>query len=259
MKSAATWATMMMSVIMPSATAMPWKCPHAFSGDPVEIPADRLDADSRCRLAAILDHPDSSAVLGPDRTPIALAFYEYLLDRPLLVAALLERLGMGRSRIQGRGHQQYWFDDGEGADGMVRLLYQDRQRRLYYIEGRQRSRFLPDIEAATAVVMHVTAVAGSDRESAQTKMQAYTRFKDGVVTDLLRLFRPLITGPVTRALSKAFTLTHRLGEAIAQDPARVRRAAESLPAETGQDRDALLALLDDIPALAPPSSQPPAR
>lgn len=259
MKNAATWATIMMSVIMAPAAAMPRECPLAFSGGPVEIPADRLDADSRCRVAAILDHPDSSAALGPDRTPIALAFYEYLLDRPLLVAALLERLGMGRYRIQGRGHQQYWVDDGEGADGTVRLLYQEGHTRLYYIEGRHRSRFLPDIEAATAVVMHVTAIVGGDRESAQTRMQAYTRFKDGVVTDLLRLFRPLITGPVTRALSKEFTLTHRLGEAIAKDPVRVRRAAESLPAETGQDRDALLALLDGVPVPPRPSFPPPAR
>jgi hypothetical protein len=166
---------------------------------------------------------------------------------------------MGRYRIQGRGHRQYWVDDGEGADGMVRLLYQEGHTRIYYIEGRHRSRFLPDIEAATAVVMHTTAISDRERQSAQTRMQAYTRFKDGVVTDLLRLFKPLVTGPVTRALSKEFTLTHRLGEAIAQDPARVRRAAESLSAEAGQDRDALLSLLDGVPAPAPAPSQPPAR
>ena len=259
MKSAAAWATIMVSLIMAPSAAMTEECRVMFSGDPVEIPADRLDADSRCRLAAILDHPDSTAVLGPDSTPIALAFYEYLLDRPLLVAALLERLGMGRYRIQGKGHNQYWVDDGEGAEGRVRLLYQEGHTRIYHIEGRHRSRFLPDIEAATAVVMHATAVADRDREHAQTRMRAYTRFKDGIVTDLLWLFRPLVTGPVTRALSKEFTLTHRLGEAIAQDPARVRRAAESLSSSAGRDRNALLALLDGVPVPVHASSQPSAR
>jgi hypothetical protein len=257
--AAAARATIMIVIVMAPSAAVSIECRLVFGDDPVEIPAERLDADSRCRLAGILEHPDISSVLGPDRTPIAAAFYEYLLDRPLLVAGLLERLGMGRYRIEGKGPNRYWVDDGEGADGMVTLLVQDGHTRIYYIDGRHRSRFFPDIQAATAVVMQVRAIDEPGGQSVQTSMRAYTRFKDGVVTDLLRFFRPLVIGPVTRALAKEFTLTHRLGEAIAQDPARVRREVQSLSPETGQDRDALLALLAGVPVPAHPSSSQPAR
>jgi len=259
MNGAGVWAAIMVSIVMASSAAVPAECRLMLRDDQVEIPADRLDADSRCRLAGILEHPDVSSVLGPDRTPIAMAFYEYLLDRPLLVAGLLERLGMGRYRIEGKGRNQYWVDDGEGADGMVSLLFQDGHMRIYYIDGRHRSGFFPDIQAATAVVMHVTAIDAPGGQSVQTRMRAYTRFKDGVVTDLLRVFRPLVTAPITRALAKEFTLTHRLGEAIAHDPVRVRREAASLFPESGQDRDALLALLDSVSVPMNASSPQPAR
>ena len=259
MNGAAAWATIMIAIVMAPSAAVSIECRLLLRDDQVEIPAERLDADSRCRLAGILEHPDVSSVLGPDRTPIAVALYEYLLDRPLLVAGLLERLGMGRYRIEEKGRNQYWVDDSEGADGMVTLLFEEGHTRIYYIDGRHRSGFFPDIQAATAVVMHVTAVEEPRRQSVQTRIRAYTRFKDSVVTDLLRFFRPLVTGPITRALAKEFTLTHRLGEAIAHDPARVRREAASLSLETGQDRDALLALLDSVPVPAHASSPQPAR
>ena len=91
MNAAAARASIMIAIVMAPSAAVSAECRLVFGDDQVEIPAERLDADSRCRLAEILEHPDVSSVLGPDRTPIAAAFYVYLLDRPPLVAGLLAR------------------------------------------------------------------------------------------------------------------------------------------------------------------------
>ena len=208
------------------------------------FPVDRLSAESRCLLADVVDQPSASGVLGPHESPIGIALYGYLLDHPIITALLMQRMGMGSFQITAKGQNHYWVDDGDGAEGMLSLLFEDAQTRIYYIDGRHRSTLFPTIRARTAVFLRIIpGPVTHGGAMVQSKLASYTRFEDGMLSKLMRLFQPLVTRAVNRTLDKEFTMTDRLGLLIAEQPQRVLQEAAGLSDADADERQSLLALL----------------
>jgi hypothetical protein len=222
------------------------------------FPVDRLTAESRCLLAEVIDHPSASGVVGPNDTPIGLPLYGYLLDHPTMTTQLMKRMGMGSFQILAKGLNRYWVDDGEGAEGLLSVILQDSDHRIYYIDGRHRSVLFPTIRAKTVVFMRLMpAPSAQGRSGVQTILASYTRFEDGMLSRLLDLFHSLVTRAVNRTLAKEFGLTHRLGMLITEDPQRVLQEAAGL-SEAGSDEwRALLALIQaEALSSTPPNAAP---
>ncbi len=91
----------------------------------------------------------------------------------------------------------------------------------------------------------------------QTTLASYTRFEDGMLSRLLRLFQPLVTRAANAPLTKEFGMTHRLGLLIAEQPQRVLREATGISEATSDDRQALLALLRTEAASSDPADACP--
>ncbi|MEP6887289.1 MAG: hypothetical protein ABI945_03100 [Nitrospirales bacterium] len=233
------------------------ECPLAFEHGHMKFPVDQLTSESRCLLADVIDHPGASGVIGPNRTPISVELYAYLLDHPAVSAMLMERMGMGSFQITPQGPNRYWVNDRDGAEGLLVLVFRDVHTRIYYIDGRHRSALFPTMRAKTAVFLRImTEPAASGRSLVQTTLASYTRFEDGMLSRLLRLFQPLVTRAVNRTLTKEFSLTHRLGILIAEQPQRVLREAAGLSEATSDDRQSLLALLRTEAASSDPADIP---
>ena len=233
------------------------KCPLAFEHGHMLFPVDQLTSESRCLLADVIDHPSASGVIGPNQTPIGVELYAYLLDHPAVTARLMQRMSMGSFQITPQGPNRYWVNDGDGAEGLLVLVFRDVHTRIYYIDGEHRSALFPTMRAKTAVFLRLIAVpTASGRSMVQTTLASYTRFEDGMLSRLLRLFQPLVTGAVNRTLTKEFSMTHRLGLLIAEQPQRVFREAAGLSEATSEDRQSLLALLRTEAASSDPADAP---
>jgi hypothetical protein len=179
------------------------------------------------------------------------------LDHPAMTATLMERMGVGSFHITPHGPNRYWVNDGDGAEGLLALVFRDVHTRIYYIDGQHRSALFPTMRAKTVVFLRMMAEPGMlGRSTVQTTLASYTRFEDGMLAPLLRLFQPLITRAVDRTLTKEFSMTHRLGLLIAEQPQRVLHEAAGLSEGTSDDRQSLLALLRTEAISSDPADAP---
>jgi hypothetical protein len=225
--------------------ASPETCVVAPQHDKITFPVEQLTPEARCLLADVIDHPSTTGVIGPNQTPIGIDLYGYLLDHPVITARLMARLGMGTFQIIEEGVNRYRVNDGEGAEGSLSIVSHDRLHRIYYIDGEHRSTLFPTVKAKTAVFLQLLPrQTAHGRSSVETLMVSYTRFDDGILARVLRLFKPFVTRAVTGALAKELSMTHRLGLWIVDQPQRVLEEATAATYTTPADRQTLLSLLE---------------
>ncbi|MBI3356987.1 MAG: hypothetical protein HY038_09505 [Nitrospirae bacterium] len=197
----------------------------------VMFPVERVDPSWACRLQAIISNYTTANAVGPIRAALSESMYEYLLDRPPLAAALINRLDLGLYKSEARGQGRFWGNDGEGTEGIVQLVYKDGTSRIYYLEGSHDSRLLPHITGKAVVFLKMNAVREADGIGAMdSTMIAYTRLDNRILSGLVSLLRPLIGGTVTGKLQKGVETVNRLGQVMRRHPERVLFEAMDPPA-----------------------------
>jgi len=233
------------------------ECRIAAEHEGMLFPVDRLDPLSRCLIGPVVNEFTTSGLVGPVQTPIAQEFFEYLLDRPVLLAALVDRLKLGSYKFTVKGDRQYWVDDGEGTQGLLMLVYRDETTRIYHLDGFHEGRVLPLVKAKAVVFLRLApGVTPEGDPSVESRLVAYTKLKDSFLSALVRMLRPLVGGTVTRKLSHGFDVTIQLGNLIAQDPDRVAREADMLEGIDGTELKTFHAFLHAVPhPTAPPPPQ----
>jgi hypothetical protein len=200
------------------------------------FPVERIDPAWACRLQTIIDHHTTLNKVGPIRAALPESMYLYLLDRPPLAAALLNRLDLGPYKSDVRGPGTFWGDDGEGTKGIVQLVYKDQSSRIYYLEGTHHSRVLPNITGKAVVFLRMHPVRDADNiEAMDSTMVSYTRLDNRILSGLVSLLHPLIGGTVSRKLGKGVETVHRLGLMMRQQPDRVLLKAMDQPALPDED------------------------
>ena len=222
------------------------------------FPVEKLDARARCRIGAVVHGYTTAGLIGPVQSPVTPELYEYLLDRPPLIASLTDRLDLGSYQFTVRGPNQYWVNDGEGTQGLLTLVYQDSTHRIYHIDGFHEGQIFPMVRAKAAAFMHITPVTTPDGYSVvETSLMAYTKLDDSILAGLVRILRPLIGEAVTRKLSRGFDVTNQLGAAIAQDRDRVAQQASLVPWLSANELQTLIGWLYTIPQRTVPSPAAP--
>lgn len=232
-------------------------CTVAAEQGGILFPVDKLDASTRCRIGAVINGYTTTGQVGPAQTPVPLRLYEYLLDRPPLIASLTERLGLGAYQFMAREQNQFWVNDGDGTQGLMALVYQDATHRIYHIDGYHEGQTFPMVRAQAAIFMQITPIMTPDGYPAvQTSITAYTKLDDALLAGLVRVLRPLIGEAVTRKLSRGFEVTNQLGGAIAQDRDRVARQVSMIPWLNPNESQSLIGLLYTVPErpTAPPTT-----
>jgi hypothetical protein len=197
----------------------------------VTFPIEKLDHGWACRLHAIVDNYTTASKVGPIRTDLSESLYCNLLDRAPLTAALINRLDLALYKSEVRGPGRFWGYDGEGTEGIIQLVYQDRTSRIYYLEGSHDSRLLPHITGKAVVFLRMKQVKDADgMEAMDSTMVAYSKLDNRVLSGLVSLLRPLIGGTVTRKLGKGVEIVNRLSHLMRQRPDRVLFEAMDPPA-----------------------------
>ena len=197
----------------------------------VTFPVELIGANWACRLQPIISHYTTANKLGPLRTPLPEAVYLYFLDHPPMAAALVNRLNLGLYRAEMRGPGRYWANDGEGTEGIVQLVYQDRTSRVYYLEGSYDSRFLSHITGKAVVLLRMNHVTDSNGvETMDSTLVSYTRLDNRWLAGIVSFLRPVAGSAVKRKLAKGVDTVNRLSQVMRQQPDRVVSEATKSPA-----------------------------
>jgi hypothetical protein len=236
-------------------------CTVADEQGGIIFPVSKLDISTRCQIGAVVSGYTTAGLIGPVQTPVTPQLYEYLLDRPPLIAALIERLGLGAYQFTARGTNQFWVNDGDGTQGLLTLVYQDPTHRIYHIDGYHEGQLFPLVRAKAIVFMMILPVITMEGLPAvQTSLMTYTHLDASLLAGLVRVLRPLVGDAVTRKLSRGFEVTNQLGTAIAQDREQVAQQASFIPWLSPTERQTLIGWLHTVPqrAAVPPVAEPPA-
>ena len=202
----------------------------------VTFPVEKVDPVWVCRLQSIVDNYTTVNTVGPIRAALSESMYQYLLDRPPLAAALIKRLDLGLYQAERRGPGRYWGNDGEGTEGIVELVYQDRMSRIYYLVGSHHGRLLPNITGKAVVFLRMNPVKEvSGAEAMDSTMVSYTTLDNRILSGLMSLLRPLISGIIARKLAKGVEVVNRLGLEMRERPERVLFAATDPPSLSAED------------------------
>ncbi|GAB1724682.1 MAG: hypothetical protein GDA65_08410 [Nitrospira sp. CR1.1] len=228
--SVATLLTVALALSDSSGRAEPERCPLPSHHVGMVFPLDHIEAAWACRIEPIIAHYTTANKVGPVRTMLPEHVYVYLLEHPVMAAALVNRLDLGLYKAELRGPDEFWATDGEGTEGIVHALYQDRNTRIYYLEGTHDGRFLPRVSGKALVLFKLQAVTdGQGVESIDNTMVSYLRLDNRLYSGLLSLLRPLIGTVVNRQVVKAFDAARRLAGAMRDRPDHVLFEATDPP------------------------------
>jgi len=231
-------------LIGPSTPAAIDHCEIAAEQGGIRFPVEQLDSSARCLIGLVVNDSTTSDVVGPVETPIPLELYGFLVDHPIVTALLVQSLGLASYQFTGRGHHQYWVNDGDGTQALLSLVYQGQTTRIYHLAGYHEGHVFPLVRAKAAVFLRMLPVVTPDgRLAVENTLISYTRLDDPWLAGVVRILRPLIGGAVTRKLSRGFQVTNQLGTLIANDPDRVAQQAGALPQMDPEVMRTLAALL----------------
>lgn len=195
------------------------------------FPVSKVEARWGCPLQAIIGGYTTANKIGPVLTPLSEPVYLYLLDRPPMAAALINRLNLGLYKSEERGAGRFWGDDGEGTSGIVELVYQDRINRIYYMEGAHEGALLSPVRGKAVVFVRMNPMKdGQGKDAVETTLVAYTKLDSRVLAGLVSLIRPLVGSAVARKLVKGADSVNRLSQVMRQQPDRVLSEATKPPA-----------------------------
>ncbi len=236
-------------------------CHLAAEQGGILFPVDHVDPAWRCRLGPIVNSYTTAGVIGPVQTPLAQGFYEYLLDRPLVIASLVQRLGIANFRASARGPNEFWVNDGDGTQGLLTLVHDDQTTRIYHIDGYHEGTLFPLVRAKAVVFIKIRSVLTQERQPAvETTLVSYIRLDDRILSALVYILRPLVGEAVTRKLARGFDVTNQLSTTIAQDPDRVAQEVTSPPLlasdELASLKTRLHAMRHPMPRPQPPHPAP---
>lgn len=200
------------------------------------LPVERVEPAWACRLEPIVSNYTTANKIGPVRIALPPSLYFYLLDRPPLAAALINRLDLGLYQAEPKGPHRYWGQDGAGTWGTVELVYRDQTSRIYYLDGQHESRLLPHVTGKAVLFMSMQPVKDqTGAKSTDTTLVAYTRLDSRVLSGLLSLLRPLVGGTVTSKLHKGVETVNRLGSVMRHQPQQVLFEASDSPPFADED------------------------
>jgi hypothetical protein len=194
------------------------------------FPVERVDPAWVCRLQAIIQNNSIESQLGPIRTTLSGALYQYLLDHPPFTAALIRRLNLGLYQSEERSPGRFWGDDGEGSKGIVELVYEDPMSRIYFLEGTHESRLLPYVTGKAVVFLRIGVTQDElGNETTVSTLVAYTKLDNPFLSGLASLLHPLVSKLATNRLKKGVRTVDQLGITMRENPQRVLSEAHNAP------------------------------
>ncbi len=215
---------------------------------PLPMSTAELAGPARARAETVLARSIFAQQVTGIRFPSREAVYRFLLDHPDFAASVARALRVGEYRVT-PVEDAYRGDDNRGASGMIRVLYADDSRRLYYLEGRYERPLLPTIEGQILVLLdfhHEPDERGGT--VVEQNLTGHVRIDTPLVGALAQvvgaLTRPLVEGAVERKVRRFFGTVARVSRWAYEEPEQFAAALDGHPeVEAGPTLTAFRAIL----------------
>ncbi len=215
---------------------------------PLPMSTAELAGPARARAETVLARSIFAQQVTGIRFPSREAVYRFLLDHPDFAASVARALRVGEYRVT-PVEDAYRGDDNRGASGMIRVLYADDSRRLYYLEGRYERPLLPTIEGQILVLLdfrHEPDERGGT--VVEQNLTGHVRIDTPLVGALAQvvgaLTRPLVEAAVERKVRRFFSTIARVSRWAYEEPEQFAAALDGHPeVEAGPTLTAFRAIL----------------
>lgn len=182
------------------------------------IPWERLDEESfalaRDVVGQALVFRQVDGIAFRSRKEI----YDYLIQHMDFAADVARMLRVGKYRMR-RIATGYEADDGHGSHGFLKSLYDDGDRRVFYLQGRYDPPILPSIAGRLVLVLETTHTLAPDGENyAEMRVAGYLRL-DSLLAEVIATVAQSFTEEMVQKKVKRFF----------RDVARVSRRAYDDP------------------------------
>src|SRR5262249_30142181 len=115
--------------------------------------------------------------------------FDYLLEHLDFAASIARILGEGKYRGQ-RDGGGYQADDGHGTTGLLRPLFADAGRRVFYLEGQYDPPLLPSIGVRAVLLLDIDHVESPDGATyCELNVAGHVRFDSRVLDTLAWVMR----------------------------------------------------------------------
>jgi hypothetical protein len=158
----------------------------------------------------------------------------YLLDHPDFAANVARILREGKYRVRRVG-DHYEAEDGRGVSGIMKPLFVEDGRRIFYLQGRYDAAWLPTLYGRAVLVLdteHERAASGTSL--ANVRVTGYLRIDSRLAATLLGIARDFSERTVDRKVRRFFLHVERLSRRAYEDPeglADLLTGRSDLPAE----------------------------
>lgn len=144
--------------------------------------------------------------------------FDFLLEHPDFAADLARALREGKYRVR-RTADGFEADDGRGARGLLKPLYAEGDRRVFYLEGRWDPPLLPSIVGRLVLVMDTAYTEAPDGEHyAEMRVAGYLRVDNALAEVLVAVARGLSEVAVERKVRRFFRHVARVSQRAYDDP-----------------------------------------
>ncbi len=182
------------------------------------IPWDRLDETS---FELVRDVVGQSLVF---RQVDGIAFrshrevYDYLIHNMDFASDLARMLRVGKYRMR-RTADGFEADDGYGSHGFLKPLYDDGERRVFYLNGGYDPPILPTISGRLVLVLDTTHTLAPDGVNyAEMRVAGYLRLDSTIAEVIVTVLQAFSEEMVTRKVKRFFRDVARVSRRAYDDP-----------------------------------------
>jgi len=209
--------------------AMP-ACP-AWSDEisPNVVPWDRLAPDSSGLVRDVLARPLVARQVNGITYRSRPRVFQYLLDHPDFAANMARAIKVGKYRVTSVPGG-YEADDGRGVHGLLKPVYADAQRRVYYLKGRYDPPVFPAMTGRAVVVLDALHVTGPDGTSrAQVTVVGFLTLDNVFARIIARVLRDFTQAAVDRKVRRFFRHVEKVSARAIDDPIGLAREIQGHP------------------------------
>lgn len=182
----------------------------ALCGDfPPFLPfPERLPSEIRSEVVSVWrGYTLTRAVNGQSARP-PLDLVRLFIDLPVVTVAASRHLGLANYQVRQIGPTSYYeVEDGEGARGTYRVLFEEPYRRVFLASGGRPIRILGQVTGAALTVLIFRPEVGLDgRPWVAQRVETFVRVDNTIPAFFARILAPLFPGYVDRKIGEGFNI-----------------------------------------------------
>ena len=193
------------------------------------IPWDRLAPETSGLVRDVVMQPLVAKQVNGIAYRSRPEIFRYLLDHPDFAATMARVIKIGKYRVT-PVPGGYEADDGRGVHGVLRPVYADARRRVYYLAGRYDPPVLPTMTGRAVLVLDSSHVGSPDGGSrAEVTVVGFLKVDSVLVRIVARVLREFTQATVDRKVRRFFRHVEKLSVRAYDDPAGLAQEIQGHP------------------------------